>query len=45
MARHSEDYRRLVEALRDDALDLTAAMDLPRLNVDLGTVLRRPAGA
>ena len=33
------DYRRLVEALRDDRLDLAALAGLPRLNLDLAALL------
>ena len=39
MERHAADYRRVVEALRDGALDLAATGDLPRLNADLGALL------
>ena len=38
------DYRRVIEALRDDTLDLAAAKGLPRLNADLDAVLPRTAG-
>jgi glutathione-regulated potassium-efflux system ancillary protein KefG len=44
-ARHAADYRRVVEALRDDELDVAAAADQPGLNVNLDAVLRKPAGA
>jgi glutathione-regulated potassium-efflux system ancillary protein KefG len=37
---HAADYRRVVEALRDGRLDLRAARELPRLNLDLDRVLR-----
>jgi glutathione-regulated potassium-efflux system ancillary protein KefG len=36
---HAGDYRRVVEALRDDALDLEAVRGLRRLNSDLDTVI------
>jgi glutathione-regulated potassium-efflux system ancillary protein KefG len=45
MLRHAADYRRVVEALRDDTLDPAAAADQPRLNANLDAVLRKPAGA
>ena len=37
--RHAEDYRRILEALRDEAIDLDALADLPRLNADLEALL------
>lgn len=40
--RHATEYRRLVEALRDDRLDLDAARRSTRINADLETVLRPP---
>jgi glutathione-regulated potassium-efflux system ancillary protein KefG len=36
---HAEDYRRLLEALRDDRLDLQAAGEHPRLNWQLDDLL------
>jgi glutathione-regulated potassium-efflux system ancillary protein KefG len=36
---HAGDYRRVVEALRDETVDLEAAAGLPRLNVDVGALL------
>ena len=36
---HAADYRRLIEALRDDRLDLDAAAGVARLNADLDTLL------
>jgi len=39
IARHADDYRRLVVALRDGTLDDAAARGLPRLNADLAAVL------
>jgi glutathione-regulated potassium-efflux system ancillary protein KefG len=39
IARHASDYRRLVAALRDGTLDDGAARGLPRLNMDLASVL------
>lgn len=40
LARHTNDYRRVIEALRDDTLDLSAARQQPRLNWDLDLVIR-----
>jgi glutathione-regulated potassium-efflux system ancillary protein KefG len=40
IGRHAEDYRRLVEALRDEKIDLAAAAFLPRLNADLDTLFK-----
>jgi glutathione-regulated potassium-efflux system ancillary protein KefG len=37
---HAENYRRLLEALRDDRLDLQAAREHPRLNWQLESLLR-----
>ncbi len=37
--RHAADWRRLLEALRDDALDLEAAQGYSRLNEDLDALL------
>ena len=45
IAQHAADYRRVIEALRDDTLDRAAAEDSPRLNANLNAVLRKPAGA
>jgi glutathione-regulated potassium-efflux system ancillary protein KefG len=45
IARHAADYRRVVEALRDDRLDRAAVADQPRLNLNLDAVLRKPAEA
>ncbi len=43
---HAADYRRLLEALRDDTLDLESAAKVERINEDLdGLVSRRPATA
>lgn len=36
---HAEDYRRVVEALRDDTIDLDAARSQPRLNADLDRIM------
>ena len=38
--RAADEYERFVAALRDDRLDFDAARELPRLNADLGRVLR-----
>ena len=40
VAAHVADWVRVLEALRDDRLDLHAARDLPRLNVDLDAIIR-----
>lgn len=37
---HVRDWVRVLEALRDDRLDLGAAQSLPRLNADLDAILR-----
>jgi glutathione-regulated potassium-efflux system ancillary protein KefG len=37
--RHADDYRRVIEALRDGAIDLETVTDLPRLNADLEALL------
>ncbi len=37
---HAADYRRSLEALRDGRVDLEAARETPRLNWDLGAVIR-----
>jgi len=44
IGRHAADYRRVIEALRDGTLDRAAAANQPRLNADLGAVLRKPVG-
>ncbi len=36
---HAEDYRRLIEALRDQALDRESLRDLPRINLDMDRLL------
>ena len=45
IGRHAADYRRLLEALRDDRVDEGASDGLARLNEDLARVLRAPEGA
>ncbi|HJK99230.1 MAG TPA: NAD(P)H-dependent oxidoreductase [Polyangiaceae bacterium LLY-WYZ-14_1] len=40
MDAHAADYRRLLEALRDDAFDEDAARQFPRVNAALDTVIR-----
>lgn len=45
IARHAADYRRVVEALRDDRLDAGAAAGQTCLNANLNALLRSPAGA
>jgi hypothetical protein len=37
--RHAGDYRQVVEALRDETIDLEAAAGLPTLNVDVEVLL------
>jgi glutathione-regulated potassium-efflux system ancillary protein KefG len=37
--RHADDYRRTVEALRDEEIDFDAVASLPRLNIDLEALL------
>lgn len=37
---HVADWTRLLEALRDDRLDITAAQSLPRLNTDLDGIIK-----
>jgi glutathione-regulated potassium-efflux system ancillary protein KefG len=37
--RHAADYRRVLEALRDDRIDLATARSLPRLNSDLDRLM------
>lgn len=44
VAPHTRDYRRVLEALVDDCLDLEQARALPRMNADLDALLR-PAAA
>jgi len=44
IARHVDDYRQLVGALRDGQVDLDAVRRLPRLNSDLGAILRGAGG-
>jgi len=39
---HAADYRRLIEALRDERLDLDAAAEVERLNADLDALLTAP---
>jgi glutathione-regulated potassium-efflux system ancillary protein KefG len=41
---HAEDYRRIIEALRDDKIDLDAARRLPRLNTDPDAIIGQRAG-
>ncbi len=36
---HLSDWVRLLEAVRDDRLDIARAQDLPRLNADLGAII------
>jgi glutathione-regulated potassium-efflux system ancillary protein KefG len=45
ITRYADEYRRVIEALRDGTLDPSAAADQPRLNAKLDAVLRDPAGA
>lgn len=42
---HAADYRRVVEALRDETIDLEAAAGLSRLNVDVEALLASGARA
>jgi glutathione-regulated potassium-efflux system ancillary protein KefG len=44
IARHSDDYRQVIEALRDGTLDLKKARSHPRLNWKLDDVLPATAG-
>jgi len=37
---HTADYRRIIEALRDDKIDLDAARNFPRLNTDPDAIIR-----
>jgi glutathione-regulated potassium-efflux system ancillary protein KefG len=39
MEAHAGDYRTLLEAIRDDRVDLEAARDVTRLNADLGAIV------
>ncbi len=39
---HVADWVRVLEALRDGRLDITAAQSLPRLNADLDAIIRGP---
>jgi glutathione-regulated potassium-efflux system ancillary protein KefG len=41
---HARDYRRVIEALRDGALDLAAARGEPRLNLRLDELIRDGGG-
>ena len=43
--RHARDYRRLIEALRDDRLDLEAARGESHLNPRLDEFIRPGGGA
>lgn len=43
--KHAEDYRRLLEMIRDDELDLDAAKQVTRLNADLAAITRAPEEA
>ncbi|MDJ0764901.1 MAG: NAD(P)H-dependent oxidoreductase [Myxococcota bacterium] len=38
---HGQDFRRVIQALRDDRIDLDAAQSLLRLNADLASVLKQ----
>ena len=40
---HVADWQRLLQALRDDAIDLERAVDLPQLNHDLNALMGAPA--
>jgi glutathione-regulated potassium-efflux system ancillary protein KefG len=42
LAAHVADWVRVLEALRDQRLDITAAQSLPRLNGDLNAIIRGP---
>jgi glutathione-regulated potassium-efflux system ancillary protein KefG len=44
MEEHGEDLRRLLEALRDDRIDFERVRGLPRINVDLGGLLKGATG-
>jgi glutathione-regulated potassium-efflux system ancillary protein KefG len=41
IARHGEDYRKLLTALRDGMVDLEAARRFPRLNTDIESIVRK----
>ena len=43
VGRHAADWRRVLEALRDETLDLARAERLPRLNDDLDALLEESA--
>ena len=38
---HADDYRRIIEAMRDDNIDLEAARRYPRLNSDPDAIIRK----
>jgi glutathione-regulated potassium-efflux system ancillary protein KefG len=38
---HAEDYRRIIEAVRDDKIDLETARRYPRLNSDPDAIIRK----
>jgi len=40
ISQHVADWTRVLEALRDDRLDIAVAKDLPRLNADLNAIIR-----
>jgi glutathione-regulated potassium-efflux system ancillary protein KefG len=42
---HARDYRRLLEAIRDERFDVTAAREVERLNGNLDLVIRPSGGA
>ena len=39
IAVHTRDCRRFLEALRDERIDLEATSDLPRINIDLNSII------
>lgn len=41
LERHAADYRAVLEGLRDGRIDLAAARNLPRINADVASILRR----
>ncbi|MDH4164439.1 MAG: NAD(P)H-dependent oxidoreductase [Nitrospirota bacterium] len=41
IGRHADDYRRVIEAVRDNRIDWEAARSFPRLNTDLDAVIRK----
>ncbi len=45
MLAHADDYRRVIEALRDGTLDLDAVRKWDRINGDLDSVIRPPVEA